>query len=242
MRKYSIEDIARFAEHDMDAAERELFEESLRSDRDLQNELLMYQSVQSSLKMKLVEDDNDKGFKQTLAETSDEFFTKEAKVISLRRYVAWTSAVAAVFLVLMVWAPWRNDLYRDYANTEMLAVAERGDNADQNLANAVKSFNEKDFLNARKALENVSATQPDNSMVQYYYAITLIETDESDKARDLLQELYNGDSVYKYDAAFYIALSFVKEKNEEKAKLWLKKIPVEAAVSAKSLELLNKLE
>ena len=51
-------------------------------------------------------------------------------------------------------------------------------------------------------------------------------------------ELYNDNSTFKYEAAFYMALSYLKEKNENKTREWLNKIPVDAAVhqKVKSLE------
>ena len=51
MSMYSIEDIARFAEGDMEAEERAEFETALKTDLDLQADLAFYQNVHSSLKM-----------------------------------------------------------------------------------------------------------------------------------------------------------------------------------------------
>ena len=220
-----MEDIARFVEGDMTGEERVKFEEALQADKDLQSELVRYHNIHSSLKMKLTEDENDRDFKQTLSQASSNYFKQEVKVIPMRRYLAWTSAVAAVFVLFLIWAPWRKNLYRQYADTEMIAMTERGDINEDQMQKAVESFNKREFSEARIALEKVNKSEPGNSLVLYYYAITLIETGETQKARVVLENVYKGTSVFKYDAVFYIALSYLKEKDEKNARLWLKKIP-----------------
>lgn len=239
---YSTEDVARFAEGDMEAGERLQFEEALRVDEGLRSALSRYYDIHSSLKMQLTEDEDDRKLRQTLSNAGNVHFKKEAKLIQMQRYLTWISAVAAVFLVLLIWAPWRNNLYEEYAGTEMIATVERSGGDDDQMAKAVKAFNKEDFSEARAALEPIYRKDPANAMVQYYYAITLVETDEAETARGVLEELYAGTSVYKYDAAFYIALSFLKEENKERARYWLQKIPEDAVNYAKSRELLNKLK
>ncbi|MEJ6981860.1 hypothetical protein WG906_15435 [Pedobacter sp. P351] len=241
MSMYSMEDIARFAEGDMKGEELIQFENALKTDKDLQANLAFYQNVHSSLKMKLVPDLKDQEFKASLSEISENYFRKETKVISMRRYLAWTSAIAAVFVLFLIWAPWDKNLYRQYADTNMLAMAERGDKTEEQMQKAADAFNKKDFSSAKKALEKVNKVEPENAMAQYYFAITLLETGEIQKSRKVLDEIFNGTSIFKYDAAFYMALSFLKEKDEQQSISWLKKIPADSDRYKKSQELLNKL-
>ncbi|MBC8053842.1 MAG: hypothetical protein H7Y13_12325 [Sphingobacteriaceae bacterium] len=241
--KYSMEDIARFAEGDMDGDERAEFEKVLQADIDLKSGLASYQNIHSSLKMKLSNDDKDKDFKQTLDEVSADYFKQKSKVIPITRYLAWTSAIAAVFVLFLIWSPWQKDLYRQYADTEMIAMVERGENsAALDMQQAANAFNKKDFSVAKATLENVIGAEPGNATARYYYAISLIETGDGAKARIFFSELYKGTSVFKYDAAFYTALSFIKEKNTKSAIVWLRKIPADAAKYDESRELLNKLK
>lgn len=240
---YSMEDIARFAEGDMDAEERFEFENALKTDLNLQADLAYYQNVHSSLKMKLGTDVNDREFQDSLSEISKNYFKKQARVISMRRYVAWTSAIAAVFVLFLVWAPWHKDLYRQYADTNMIAMAERGDHTigDQ-MQKAAEAFNKKDFSTAKTLLEKVNKSDPENSMAQFYYGITLLETGDIQTSRKVLNKVYKGQSILKYDAAFYMALSFLKEKNNPQVIEWLKRIPEDSSRYEKSQDLLNKLK
>ena len=62
-----------------------------------------------------------------------------------------------------------------------------------------------------------------------------------ENARKELMIVYNGVSSFKYDAAFYLALSYLKEKNKADCKNWLNKIPADAGIYNKAQELLKKI-
>ena len=79
-------------------------------------------------------------------------------------------------------------------------------------------------------------------MAMLYCGISLIETGHSEEARNYLLKVFNGESVFKYDAGFYIALSYLKEKKEKECIAWLKKIPADASNYDKAQELIQKLK
>ncbi len=56
-----------------------------------------------------------------------------------------------------------------------------------------------------------------------------------------LKSCSKGESAFKYEAAFYEALSFLKEKDNGTAKDWLEKIPADAPNYKKAQELMKKL-
>ncbi|MOA63381.1 hypothetical protein D3C78_1890890 [compost metagenome] len=62
-----------------------------------------------------------------------------------------------------------------------------------------------------------------------------------EEARAVLSKLYDGESVFKYDAAYSIALSYVKQKDNQQALSWLSKIPQGSTNYDKAQELSNKL-
>ena len=77
--------------------------------------------------------------------------------------------------------------------------------------------------------------------MQFYYAVALLQNGDIEKSRAQLNELYNGESLFKYDAAFYMALSYLKEKDKAICREWLNKIPADAGPYSKAQELLKKL-
>ncbi|MCO5935909.1 hypothetical protein NAF17_10175 [Mucilaginibacter sp. RB4R14] len=104
-----------------------------------------------------------------------------------------------------------------------MSVIERGEGTPTNLEKAAAYYNKKDYAEAEKLLAKEYAANPKNSIAAYY-SITLIQDKQEAKGRVILQQLYQGESVFKYDAAYQIALSFVKQKQPENAKKWLKNV------------------
>ena len=242
MSRYNIEDIARYAEGDMTDEERLQFSKALETDIDLSNQLKEYRHIHSSLKMNLVDDDKDKAFKASLDNLGKAYFGKEAKVVHFKRYMTWAASIAAVLVMFLVWAPWQANIYEQYATSNMPAVAERGEaNAGNEMQEAAKAFNNKDFRLAKSKLEQVLKSDPNNNMAILYYGISLTETGATEEARKNLSKVFEGESVFKYDAGFSIALSYLKEKKEKECIEWLNKIPSDAANYDKAQELIGKL-
>ncbi|MNV84228.1 hypothetical protein D3C71_1780880 [compost metagenome] len=79
-------------------------------------------------------------------------------------------------------------------------------------------------------------------MIAYYYGISLIENDQENEARKVLLRLYEGTSVFKYDALYNIGLSYVKQGNNKEALVWLDKIPVADHNYEQAGELIGKLK
>jgi thioredoxin-like negative regulator of GroEL len=148
----------------------------------------------------------------------------------------------AVIIGMIIWSPWSSGLYEKYSfSKQMPAVASGADNQAQ-LAKAAELYNKGDYAAARKILGKAYMFNPQYPLLTYYFAITLIETKQTYEARTLLKHLFEGRSVFKYDAAFYAALSFVKEGKKAEAIEWLQKIPQENANFAKAQALIGELK
>ena len=247
MKEFDYDIINRYLDGEMNAEELKAFEAAMQQDAGLNNEVELLKDVQSTLKIKFHPGENETGLRNSLEEMNAEFFadrTEQAKVIPLKRR-RWITAVAAVFvlaLLITVWQPWKKeDLYEQYAAIQMPAIAERGVTTDSLLKSAVENFNNKKFAEAIPAFETVLKDSSQNTFVQYYYAITLLQNGGIEKSRVQFTGLYNGESLFKYDAAFYMALSYLKEKNKAVCKDWLNKIPADAGPYGKAQELMKKL-
>jgi Tetratricopeptide repeat len=247
MKEFDYDMINRYLDGEMNPQEFKAFETAMQQDADLQNEVELLKDVQATLKIKLHPAENEMALRNSLQEMNAEYFANKAeraKIIPLSRR-RWMTAVAAVFimaLLLTVWQPWKKeDLYKQYAAIQMPGIAERGAAADSLLKTAVENFNNKKFAEAIPSFEAVLKDSSQNSFVQYYYAIALLQNGQIEKSRAQLTELYNGTSLFKYDAAFYMALSYLKEKNKTACKEWLNKIPADTGPYSKAQELLKKL-
>lgn len=241
MSKFSTQDIIRFLEGEMDEQERQLFQEELDNDKSLKEDVKLYENISSTLKYTYAPDSNDVKFKSDLEQHNKRnFSSKKPKtiIISFQKY--WFAA-AAIVIAVLIWAPWNKNLYDNYSKIEMVAVAERGDNSQQLLISATDEFNKKNFKEAREKLKVLVTEKPDDHMLKFYYGITLLETGEIAFAKENFDKVYSGQSIFKYDAAFYNALAYLKENKKEKAKAWLLKIDKDADIYEKAIEVLSKL-
>ncbi|WP_315822573.1 tetratricopeptide repeat protein [Paraflavitalea speifideaquila] len=123
----------------------------------------------------------------------------------------------------------------------MMAQVERGSHLDTVLLEATTAFNNREFNVAAVNLAEVLQYQPDNSFALFYFGVSLLQTNQTPAARAVFEKLFKGESAFKYEAAFYEALSYLKEKDEDNAKDWLEKIPADAPNYAKAQELMKKL-
>lgn len=247
MKEFDYDMINRYLDGEMNAEELKAFEAAMLQDADLKNEVELLRDVHATLKIKLHPGEHETSLRNSLKEMNAEFFSarsEQAKVIPLNRR-KWMTAIAAVFvltLLLTVWQPWKKeDLYLQYADVQMPGIAKRGVASDSLIQSAVENFNNKKFAEAIPDFETILKDSAGNSFVQYYYAIALMQNDNIEKARAQFSELYNGSSIFKFDAAFYMALSYLKENNKSACKEWLNKIPVGNAAWNKARELFDKL-
>jgi TolA-binding protein len=143
---------------------------------------------------------------------------------------------------LFLWAPWSSGLYEQYAISRDMPVPANSSDANGNLARGASLFNEGKYDKSRRLLQTEYMLNPQNPVLSYYFAIALVETGKEYEARTIFMNLYKGESAFKYDAAYYVALSFVKEGDKAKAKEWLQKIPGQYANSSKAKALMAELD
>lgn len=233
---------ARYVEGDMDETERIGFEMRVQTELDLQQHLKDYNEIHQSLKIHLAPRQEDELLCDTLFAFNRQYFTEEAKVSSIKPLINWMIGIAAVLLVgFLIWAPWRNSLYSEYAGYNTMSIAKRSTEKETDLNNIAQFYNQRNFNVAKPLLEKQYRTEPTNAMLAYYYGNTLVETNNVDEARTVLNKVYSGTSVFKYDAAYTIALSYLKNDRKDDCKFWLQKIPAGMAHYKVAVELLGKL-
>lgn len=240
----TFNDIARYAEGEMTAEERSAFEATLASDATLQQQLTLYRVTHDSLQQHFSADGQREQLQGTLHSLRGEFFnasSQPAKVVSMKRWLRGAVAVAAVLIaVVFVWQFMQPDLFKKYSAITM-AAAERGEQENALLMNGVTAFNNKDYTSAANILAQVRQKDTTNSFVSFYYGVSLLQTNRIPEARTIFNQLYAGQSAFKFEAAFYQALTFLKEDNKDQCKEWLQKIPADALNYNKAQELLKKL-
>ena len=251
MNAFDYDKIGLYLDGGMNAEESKAFEVQMQQDTGLQKEVLLLKDLNETLRIKLYPDNDDLSLAANLDKLRDEYFRgksvsdqSRARIVSIRR-TRWIASIAAVFIgiiMLTIWKPWeKQDLFRQYASIEMPGVAERGVHADSLLIQAAEKFNKKEFAGSLQPFEKILKADPQNAFARYYFSIALLENGQLDSSRNELMQLYNGLSLFRYDAAFYLALSYLKVNDKTGCKEWLNKIPAGAGAYNRSRELLKKL-
>lgn len=241
----TFNDIARYAEGEMTAEERSAFETALATDESLREQLALYRDVHTSLQQQFSANEQRNQLQNTMQSLRGEFFagaSQPAAIISFKRFLRGAIAVAAVLIgVVFIWQPWKTSLFDKYSDTSMVAPAERGASTDTLLQQAVTAFNKKEYGAAATALQQIQQQDSANSFVNFYYGVALLHTGQLREAKTIFAMLYLGQSAFKFEAAYFLALGFLKENDKAGCRVWLQKIPVDAPNYNKAQELLQQL-
>lgn len=169
------------------------------------------------------------------------FYGKERDTGRMGWYVMGITVLAILMASLLFISPWRKDVYRQFAPTEMVHHHIPNNDVSNLLHQASRNFNKRRFAEAVQQLNRVLELDSSNMFARYYRGVCLVEMNQQAQARTDLQTVYESSEHYKYDAAFYMALSFLKERNKQQAQEWLLKIPGQAAVYTKAQKLMEEL-
>lgn len=178
-------------------------------------------------------------FQEIVPEKSGDRVRMSARVTRLR----WLAAAASLALVaIAVWffTSTGRPSYRQYAQHAPLSLTVRGA-AEQAAAAAESAFQAKDYAAALSNLDRLLAEQPGDPTALLYRGICLIELDRTADARALLMPMASSDTALRSEAAWYVALSFLKDKNTAACKTELQKIVPGDARYEQAQQLLKKL-
>lgn len=229
-----------YLSNEMSADEKISFETNLSENQELASAFEIFKELNLHLENKFGNENERNAFKKNLKTISaNHFKTKKSKVMAFK---PWQYAVAASVAVLVGLFVFQNinPSFDDYNNPEMATFTERGD-VNQNLKLAQDAFNTKNYKAAIPHFEAVlnSTKSPE---IQYFYAISLLEDNQFQKAETNFSEIQSGVSVYKNKASWYSALSKLKQEDYKLCKEILLTIPEDFEDYDQVQELLNELE
>lgn len=269
MATYTPEDVIRYVEGELSSEEKQKMEEDVRADVSLAARVELYRQLKGTLEQRLPGGSGEEALRQTLGRMRGRYFGGaagggasgggagagsplgedaggKAKVVKMkvrvdvfRKYVVGIAAAAAVlFAVVMLWP---SDYLNTYGKTQMVGVTERGEGNDSLLEQAAEYFNGGKFDKAAPLLDEVHRKDSGNATALFYRGIAFLHMGEVEKARGDLQRVYAGGSLFQYEAAFYMALSYAG-KDHKTAREWLDRIPAGAPGFDKARELRKKIE
>ncbi|ATL45828.1 hypothetical protein COR50_00885 [Chitinophaga caeni] len=243
MNEQDFELIDQYLSGTMPSQEKEEFLERIAAEPELKAALEEWQAAQAELRQFLKPDENREQLQKHLAARRDLYFShKKASIKTAKGYVISAFATAAVIAGLLFWSPWQKDITKEFPPTHMISATERGIESNNDLEAAENFYNDGQYAKAIPFLSNLLAKDPEDAFARYHRGVSFLENKQYETARADLLIIYNGESIFKYEGAFYIALSYLKQKDREKCKEWLAKIPENAGNYFKAQRLLKELK
>lgn len=242
MTTYDRSYIVQYVEGDLPEEERKAFESELERNAALAAETSQYRELRAMLAERLRDDEAATALQATFQEMRDRYFGQapvvaRGKVRPMARAIA--GMAAAVLLVFGgIWYFRGNGAALDrLGQTEMVTSTERGEQSDSVLQAASERFNAGQFDRALPLLDQAVVADSSSQLARFYRGVTLWRLGRQPEARVDLLRVYSEGSALQSEAAFYLALSYGKEKDTATALEWLRRIPDDAPASAKAKEL-----
>lgn len=190
------------------------FENRLKNENDLKQAFETFKELSGFLEYKFENEEKQKLFQSNLKDVSDAYFNKKESSKKVIRFKPWQYAMAAsltLFIGIYSYNLFSIPSYGNFANYDTISLTVRGEQTDL-LINAEKTFNAKDFKGAEVYFTQLLDTDKSNQEFQLYKAISEIELNKFDEAEILLNQISQGNSVFKDKATWYLALSKLKQK------------------------------
>ncbi|HEV2478526.1 MAG TPA: tetratricopeptide repeat protein [Puia sp.] len=245
MATYDNQWIIRYVDGELSTEESGAFEAAMHTDPQLAAQVAEYRELKAVLQERLPEDPTREALIQRTTQLNTKYFEPgtSRRPASRVRMLRWLAPVAAAACILaatvLLWPSDYNHKLDQLGQTEMIGITERGVQTDSLLQEAAVYFNSKQFDKALPLLNGAVVADTSSQLALFYLGIAAWHTGDTALARNSLTQVYDRGSVMKNEAAFYMALTYAKEKNKTLALEWLQKIPEMAPEHLKANELEN---
>lgn len=167
---------------------------------------------------------------------------KPARVIPMRRWLTGIAAAASVLVAIVLLWPSDGGYLDKFGATQMVSPAERGSANDSVMQQAAVYFNNKEFARALPLLNDAVRADSSNQEALLYRGVASLHTGAVDAARKDLSIIAAGGTLFRFEAMFYMALSYAQQRDKVTARAWLGRIPEGAPYAEKAKELDKKLQ
>lgn len=210
-------------------------------------------NLQKSMNIFLEKKNNQPALEATLNTLGNDFFQEESnsrseKVIpinktkSRNRWIIGLVASAAIAAILIMFNPFQSsDLYQQYASHQSISLTEKS--TDNKFATkAETAFNQQNYSLAYQNLTSYLQENPEDQKAKLAFGISALEIGKINEAQATFNEIKSGNSALKNYGTWYLALSYLKQKDFVATKNLLNQIPPsEKELFNKSQTLINEL-
>lgn len=209
-------------------------------------------TLQKSMNIFLEKDRNQPALKSKLESIGKDFFLEEKKIDRIipinrnknrNRWLIGLIATAAIAAILVMFNPFQQqDLYNQYASHQPISLTEKSAGSDL-ATKAETAFNQKNYSLAYENLTIYLQENSANQKAQLALGISALEFGKTEEAISIFMKISTGNSALKNYGTWYLALSYLKQKDFEKTKAWLRQVPdSEKALFDKAQKLHKDLE
>lgn len=232
---------SQYLDNEMSIEEKNTFEKQLVEDSEFASAFEIFKELNEHLTTKFGHATERNAFKENIHSISKSHFkATKPKVISLKSWHYSVAASVAILIGLFVFMQNNDPTFEEYNQHENAYFTERG-SSKEHLKKAQDAFNSKNYKEAIVHFEKVRK-QSESPEIQLYYAISLLEENEFQKADILLMDLKLGNTIFKNKATWYLALSKLKQKENLSCKEILRSIPKDYENYDQVEELLSELD
>ncbi len=160
----------------------------------------------------------------------------------------WLAAAAVAAAALIVWLAWPKPelptrLYAEYRRFPEAGFTLKGsENAAQSLQSAANFFNQKNYAAALDAFQQYFSTGPDNPEARLFAGLCQLELGKTGEAESTFATLRGSSNAWADEAAWYLALTYLRSKNLEQCAAALRYIQPGQPHADEAGRLLSRLE
>jgi tetratricopeptide (TPR) repeat protein len=248
-----FEKIALYLQGELKGEELAIFEEQLKNDAALREQVSLYKTIDNEMKQKMTGSEEESKLKETLSGFNKKYFNQPgsttAPVRSINERRKWLFAAAAIVFIVLAAAYWsffsgskgNEKLYAQYAVYPSLSVQRGGKDPVKALQDAITAYNNRNFTEALKGLNSYLQTDSSDTELLLAEKICLIETGDYQHAIDGLNNIVLKNEIFASQALWYKALAYLKQNNKTECKKVLSAIPSGADTYTKARKLLEEL-
>ena len=160
----------------------------------------------------------------------------------------WLAAAAAILVIVLGTVyiltnkkTTPEKLYAGYAEHTAIKIQLRGNTADSLAGLAADKFNNKQYGEALPLLQAYVKQRPDDIQMHISLGICYLEMNRFTDAEQIFSMIASGKTAYAETASWYLALTALKQKDIEKCRSILNRIPQTSTWYNKARSLLEEL-
>ena len=217
------------------------FNKKLELDADFAKEVSLYKEINDVLENRVDQTEQNQ-LRDTLKNISNSNSKKEPKVFTLNNFSKYLVAASVLIFASILYFNMNTSspTYEDFSKHSTLDLVVRGD-ADLAITKAQDAFNDENYSKAEQQFRAALFTQPENTELKIYLAVSLIEQNKFEMAQNVLSPIKNGKSIFKNKATWYSGLSYLKQNDKINCKKTLSTLPKDAEDYNKAQKIINKL-